>query len=174
MKPTFLSLSRRFTGIAVFLCLLLLAVPAHARSWRIADYRTAVNIGSDGEAVITERINLVFIGEYKGIHRNIPTEYPGRFGSNYKLFLNVMKVEDGEGRALKYEKKSVRSRGGDSLVLTIYVPGAVDTDRTVQITYSSPNAVRYFEDYSEFYWNVTGNDWPVPIDHAEASVTFPQ
>src|SRR5205814_1549544 len=25
----------------------------------------------------------------------------------------------------------------------------------------------------EFYWNVTGNDWPVPIDHASASVSLP-
>src|SRR5258708_25157478 len=24
------------------------------------------------------------------------------------------------------------------------------------------------------YWNVTGNDWPVPIDHASAFVTLPE
>ena len=31
---------------------------------------------------------------------------------------------------------------------------------------------RFFKDYDEFYWNVTGNDWPVPIDHATATVAF--
>ncbi len=41
------------------------------------------------------------------------------------------------------------------------------------ISYFSPNAVRYFEDHDEFYWNVTGNDWPVPIDHASALVSLP-
>ena len=35
------------------------------------------------------------------------------------------------------------------------------------------NGTRFFDGYDEFYWNVTGNDWPVPIDHAAASVRFP-
>jgi hypothetical protein len=43
----------------------------------------------------------------------------------------------------------------------------------VQIEYTLRNAVRYFETHDEFYWNVTGNDWPVPIDHAEAFVALP-
>jgi uncharacterized membrane protein len=154
--------------------LLFIAVlPAHARTWRIADYRTSVSINDRGEAAITERIDLVFIGSFQGIRRTIPTEYPGRFGSDYKLFLNVRSVQDGEGRSLKYEKRRVHSRNGDSLDLKIYIPGAVDTDRVVQITYESPNAVRWFDTYDEFYWNVTGNDWPVPIDHAESTVSLP-
>ena len=36
------------------------------------------------------------------------------------------------------------------------------------------NGTRFFEDHDEFYWNVTGNDWPVPIDHATATVRFPE
>ena len=40
------------------------------------------------------------------------------------------------------------------------------------------NGVRFFDNnndsYAEFYWNVTGNDWPVPIDHASAFVTLPE
>ena len=36
------------------------------------------------------------------------------------------------------------------------------------------NGTRFFDiRYDEFYWNVTGNDWPVPIDHASASVHLP-
>jgi uncharacterized membrane protein len=169
------SLRRRFPGIAVVLCALVVtAIPAYARSWRIADYRDAITIGQNGEAVIVERIDLVFIGQFQGIHRTVPTEYPGRFSSSYKLFLKVTSVQDGEGHTLKYEKKNIRSRDGDALDLKIYIPGAVDTNRVVQITYSCSNAVRWFDDYDEFYWNITGNDWPVPIDHAEATVTFPQ
>ena len=40
----------------------------------------------------------------------------------------------------------------------------MDTTRTVEITYSVKNAIRWFDDHDELYWNVTGNDWPVPID----------
>jgi len=50
----------------------------------------------------------------------------------------------------------------------------VDTTRTVEVSYIVHNGIRYFEDHDEFFWNVTGNDWPVPIDHAEAHVYLPK
>ncbi|HVZ15834.1 MAG TPA: DUF2207 domain-containing protein, partial [Terriglobales bacterium] len=53
------------------------------------------------------------------------------------------------------------------------IPGADDTRKTVLITYTAPNATRFLEDHDEFYWNVTGNVWPVPIEHASALVQFP-
>jgi uncharacterized membrane protein len=157
------------------LCLLLafassaLAPAAWARNWRIADYRDTIGIAADGSAVISERLDLVFAGEYHGIHRIIPVEYPGPRGSNYTLFLSVTSVTDGSGRTLKYDS-SYKNGFRD---LKIYIPDAVDADRTVLINYVVKNPVRFFEDHDEFYWNVTGNDWPVPIDHASAFVNFP-
>ena len=117
-----------------------------------------------------ERIDLVFIGQWHGIHRTIPVEYPGPRGTNYTLFLDVTAVTDGAGQKLKYESKT----SGGYRDLKIYIPDAVDTTRTVEITYIVRNGIRYFEDHDEFYWNVTGNDWPVPIDHAEAHVYLPK
>ena len=58
------------------------------------------------------------------------------------------------------------------LALKIYA-GGTDTERTVRITYRAANAVRFFKDHDEFYWNVTGNDWKVPIDSASAFVALP-
>jgi len=43
----------------------------------------------------------------------------------------------------------------------------------VNIEYSVANGTRFFEDHDEFYWNVTGNDWPVPIEQASAMIYFP-
>ncbi len=116
-----------------------------------------------------ERITLVFIGEWHGIHRTIPIEYPGPQGTNYTLFFNVTSVTDDNGNKLKYESST--SNGFRDL--KIYIPGAVDTTRTVEINYTLRNAVRFFDDHDEFYWNVTGNDWPVPIDHASAFAALP-
>ena len=147
----------------------LLAPMAWARSWRIADFKDTISISQDGNTLVVERIDLVFIGEWHGIHRIIPVEYPGPGRTNYTLFLDVNSVTDESGHKLKYESKT--SRGYRDL--KIYLPGAVDTTKSVEIEYTLRNAVRYFETHDEFYWNVTGNDWPVPIDHAQAFVTLP-
>ena len=119
--------------------------------------------------MVTERITLVFDGEFHGIHRTIPIEYPGPNGTNYELFLTVTSVTDGSGGKLKYDS-STSSGARD---LKIYIPDAVDATRTVEITYRVRNGTRFFDDHDEFYWNVTGNDWPVPIDRVAATVRFP-
>ena len=150
-------------------CLALFAVPALAKSWRISDYQDTIVIVKDGSAVVHERINLVFVGEWHGIHRTIPVDYPGPSGTNYTLYFNVLGITDGNGHKLKYESKT--SKGFRDL--KIYIPNAVDTTTTVDIEYMVRNGVRYFADHDEFYWNVTGNDWPVPIDHVAARVSFP-
>ena len=142
--------------------LTVLAAPLFAQSWRIADFEDTISISADGSTLVKERINLVFIGPWHGIHRTIPIEYPGPRGTNYTLFLDVTGVTDGAGQKLKYESKT----SGGYRDLKIYIPDAVDTTRTVEIDYIVRNGIRYFEDHDEFYWNVTGNDWPVPIDHA--------
>ena len=87
-------------------------------------------------------------------------------GRTTRFFCSVNSVTDGNGNKLKYES----STANGFRKLKIYIPGAVDTTRTVEITYTLRNAVRFFDDHDEFYWNVTGNDWPVPIDHASAFV----
>ncbi len=161
-------MSKRTWLLALFLCTV--TTLATAKSWRISDFQDNISVNKDGSAVVTERITLVFVGEWHGIHRTIPIEYPGPNGTNYELFLDVKSVTDGEGAKLKYDS-SITNRSRD---LKIYIPGAVDATRTVEIIYAVRNGTRFFKDYDEFYWNVTGNDWPVPIDHAAATVTFPE
>jgi uncharacterized membrane protein len=143
---------------------------AYAKSWRISDFHNNIDIAKDGSAFVTERITLVFVGEWHGIYRKIPIEYPGPDGTNYRLYLRVLTVTNGEGQDLKYD--SSVSNGERNL--KIFIPDAVDATRTVVITYDVRNGVRFFADHDEFYWNVTGNDWPVPIDHASATVRFPE
>lgn len=155
----------------VFLLICALAAPAEAqqRSWRISHFQSNIAVIQDGSMIVTEHIGLVFIGEWHGIHRTIPIEYPGPHGSNYTLFLKVRSVTDESKNNLKYES-SVKNGFRD---LKIYIPGAVDTTKEVEIQYEVANGIRFFSDYDELYWNVTGNDWPVPIDEAGGFVLFP-
>jgi hypothetical protein len=160
----------RLARVALFtLAVCLLCSPAFARSWQITEFADNIVIQQDGTASVQERITLQFEGEWHGIHRTIPVEYPGPNGTNYTLFLDDISVSDAEGRKLKYESH----RSGDFLDLKIPLAGAVNTTLTVHIQYVVLNGMRYFPDHDEFYWNVTGNDWPVPIERASAFVQLP-
>src|ERR1700693_741647 len=160
----------RFKLFSLFLfCLFGLTVPLSAQSWRIADFQDIISISSDGSTLVKERISLVFIGQWHGIHRTIPIDYPGPQGTNYTLFLDIKSVTDGAGQKLKYESTT----SGGYRNRKIYIPDGVDASRTVEIDYVVRNGIRYFEGHDEFYWNVTGNDWPVPIDHVAAQVFLP-
>ncbi len=164
-----LNAKRQLRSCALIVLCVACCASAFARDWRIARFETQMSVARDGTAVVTERLQVAFFGSYNGIYRDIPIEYPGPHGSNYTLFLRVLSVTDGEGKGLKYDS---RTQNGNRH-LKIYIPGAEDTSRTVQITYTVRNAVRWFDDYDELYWNVTGNDWPVPIDSASATISFP-
>jgi len=165
--------TRRLLPVLFISLALAATASAQAHSWRVTDFKDTISIAADGKALVDEKITLAFIGQWHGIHRTIPVEYPGPQGTNYTLFLDVMSVTDENGTKLKYDS----TKSGNYRDLKIYIPDAVNTTRTVNIDYSVRNGVRFFdtsgESYSEFYWNVTGNDWPVPIDHASAFVTLP-
>jgi uncharacterized membrane protein len=149
---------------------LVFAAPAAAKSWRISNFQDTITVNADGSALVNESITLVFVGEWHGIHRTIPVEYPGPEGTNYQLFIEITSITDENETKLKYDS----SRSGAYRDLKIYIPNAVDATRTVEIAYRVRNGTRFFDQYDEFYWNVTGNDWPVPIEHAAANVRFPQ
>lgn len=158
----------RLYKVALFV--LAFTVPLAARSWRVANFQDDIHVSKDGTAEITERITVTFSGEFHGIYRQIPIEYPGPDRTNYELYIHVLSITDEQGSSLKYDS----SGSNGERKLKIYIPNAVNTTRDVVITYKVTNGMRFFEDHDEFYWNVTGNDWPVPIDHASATVYLPE
>ena len=158
-----------FRTVALLALLALLVLPAFAREWRVTNFASNMTVSNYGDLAVTEHIVLYFDGQYHGIYRDIPIQYPGPSGTNYTLLLNVRSVTDDQGKKLKYDSNVQ----GDYRHLKIYIPDAVNTTKAVNITYTVRNAIRWFDDHDELYWNVTGNDWPVPIDHAIAIVLFP-
>jgi uncharacterized membrane protein YgcG len=159
----------KWRNLLLLAVLLALTTPLFAKSWRISNFQDTITVNADGSALVNETITLNFVGEWHGIHRTIPIEYPGPDGTNYQLFVDITSVTEENGAKLKYDS----STSGAYRDLKIYIPDAVDATRTVEIAYRVRNATRFFDQYDEFYWNVTGNDWPVPIDHATATVHFP-
>ncbi len=156
--------------LAFLLFVLLSTAGAWAKGISVTRWETTAHVDSDGSARITEKITYQFSGVYHGVYRDIPIDYPGPQGSNYSLFVKVDQITDAIGNPLKYEK----STKNGFLKLKVTVPGAVDASKMVIFEYSIANVVKFFEDHEEFYWNVTGNDSPLPIEHASAMVFLPE
>jgi hypothetical protein len=70
---------------------------AQVRNWRIADFKDTIAINRDAGTLVSEKLTLVFVGQWHGIHRTIPVEYPGPHGTNYTLFVDVKSVTDENG-----------------------------------------------------------------------------
>jgi uncharacterized membrane protein YgcG len=142
---------------------------AQARELRVEKFESQVTVLPNGTIDVTENITFRFTGSWRGVYREIPVEYNTPQGMNYSLFLNVKSVTDSSGQSLKYES----SRERHYRKLKIYVPEAQDSTRTIVIEYTITDALRFFEDHDEFYWNVTGDEWDVPIASASANITLP-
>jgi uncharacterized membrane protein YgcG len=164
----FARLALVLSGLAVFF---LLASPLSAKERRLLKFYSEIDVLSDSSVDITERITFQFIGgPWHGIFRYIPVEYSGPRGLNYSLFLDVKRVTDEGGHKLKFES----SRKRQYLQLQIFVPNADDSTRTISIEYVVTDALRFFEDHDELYWNITGDEWPIPIEDAGASIVLPE
>jgi uncharacterized membrane protein len=168
--PTFCTL-RRFLAVSFFLFVVMLSVarPAEARDLVIQHFDERVTVNADGTIEVSEIIDAKFTGSWNGLYRTIPIEYSTPQGLNYTLFLEPLSITDDNAHAIKYEQ----SRQGRYTKFKIYVPDANDATRTVIIRYRILNAIRFFDDHDELYWNVTGDDWDVPIESATAHIELP-
>jgi len=148
---------------------LFIALPARARELTIQHFDETVVVNQDGTIEVTEMIEAHFAGSWNGLYRTIPVEYDTPQHLNYSLLLEPLSVTDDDGHALKYEQK----RQGRYLKFKIWVPGAQDATKTVMLHYKILDAIRFFEDHDELYWNVTGDEWDVPIRAVSAKIEFP-
>lgn len=140
-----------------------------ARSLVIEQFQADIQVLPSGDLIVTETIRPRFTGSWNGLKRDIPVEYRTPQGFNYTLLLDLVSVTDERQAPLKYE--SLRDRHYRSF--KIWLPSAQDTTKTLILTYRVGNGLKYFEDHDELYWNVTGDEWEVPIESADARVLLP-
>jgi hypothetical protein len=164
---------RLVRGTFLFLALLSLGFCSLATAQKqrqLKKFYADIVVSPAGKVYVTENITIRFIGgPWQGIYRNIPVEYVGPGGMNYSLFLGVKGVRDESGQPLKFES----SRERQYRKLKIFIPNADNSTRTISIEYVVSDALRFFDDHDEFYWNITGDEWPIPIESAGAHIVFP-
>jgi len=157
---------RRFV---VFLVLLVgFGVLAQA-SLRITDFQSQIMLDDAGLVRVTETLTVNFTTPYHGIEREIPYAYRLPTGRNLALSLDVTSVSM-DGGTVPVSKR----RSGGTLTLRIGDPDRTITGtHTYAIAYTVGRAILFHPDYLQLYWNVTGNDWRIPIDRVHATVALP-
>jgi hypothetical protein len=149
---------------------------AAQRTLVIGSFDAELRVEPDGDVQVTETIRPRFQGSWNGIYRNLSLEHQTAQGRRERLDVELASITDEAGNPLRYEASS---EGRWTRRFQVWVPGARDATRTVVIRYVLHNVIRFFEEGSEegpldeLYWNVTGNEWEVPIEAASARIVLP-
>lgn len=159
-------------SLLVCVVTLIVSLPAFAaREIVIQRFDEQVVVHRDSTIDVTENIQAQFIGaNWHGIYRTIPIQYAGTAGFNYTLFIDRVTATDEDGNALKLEQ----SHENGYARFKIYVPEPDNSTRTVILHYRVLDAIRFFPDHDELYWNVTGQEWDARIESASARIELPE
>ncbi|MBD3251196.1 DUF2207 domain-containing protein [Candidatus Uhrbacteria bacterium] len=158
----------------LFLSLLILlpgSASAQSSDEAVRMFNVTARLQSDRTLTVTETITYDFgpnAVDRHGIFREIPTRY-SRNGGTYRLRLELQAVQMDESDVpYRVESRSpnFRIRIGDPDV-------TISGTHTYTITYTTDRAINFFDGEAELYWNVTGNEWPVPILKSSFSFVGP-
>ncbi len=153
-----------------FCFLVVLFSPNHLFAWAIDSFTVEAWISSDRTVTVKERIIADFTPDaHHGIYRYIPLSYVDRSGQNFRLRVHVNELKSSQ-KGDQFWKSGT----GGKLFIKIGNPN-FEYQGLVGYTleYTLKNAMTTFPSHDEFYWNVTGNEWIVPIRKAKFIVHLP-
>lgn len=139
-----------------------------ATDWVITRFSSAITVESTGHITVAETIAVDFESAKHGIYRDLPYTYEKPDGGEHGTEVEVVSVtrnNSPEPYEIEYTTANLRIQIGDAAK-------TISGDHTYLITYRVAGVLTSFPTYDELYWNVTGTDWEVPIQSAEASVHF--
>jgi len=155
--------------ILIVLMLAFFAGSASAQDFTIEKFHSDIIVHEDSSLTVKETIEVEFHRPRHGIYREIPFKYTDEIGNTVRTPLDVLSVTDAAGNDWKYKIKragnAINIRIGDAKKFVRGRQGYV-------ITYNVENAILFFEDHDELYWNVTGNYWQAAIRRASANVNL--
>ncbi len=139
---------------------------------QITNFQSTIQVEPSGSVLVTETITANCLGNRirHGIYRDIPIRYREGFWLSFKPTFRIVDVQIDGARAPFHTK-------GNGSRIRIYIGSRnrliSQGLHTFSITYEMSRMVRYFKDFDEIYWNVTGNEWAFPIIKAKATVLLP-
>lgn len=147
---------------------LALVVPTYAES--VKNFKADIVVEADGRLRVTETIEYDFADlQKRGIYRKINAHHPqpasAWFKDRYVKVELVSIIRDGVSEPYMLEPyDGVSVRIGDP---SIFYSGS----HIYKIEYTLDGAIATYETGPEIYWNITGNEWEVPIESIEIVVT---
>lgn len=158
--------------VVTMISLLLASASAMAQSEQILSFDSRIEIREDASLVVIETIKVQAEGREikRGIYRDFPQLYHGRWGLNQRTGFDVLDVRrDGDPEKFHLESHDNGQRvyiGQNNVFLE---PG----EYTYELTYQTNRQLGFFKDHDELYWNVTGNGWMFSMNQVTATVTLP-
>jgi uncharacterized membrane protein len=158
---------RLFLTLSLSLCLSAPGIVL-AQDFTINDFDVFIAVDKDSSITVKETLTVEFHRPRHGIYRDIPYQYIDSIGKTQKTPIDMLSVTDGSGSTIKYslirQGNIIRVRIGDAAK---YVSGI----QKYEIFYRVENAILFFDDHDELYWNVTGNAWNADIRKARCMVS---
>lgn len=142
--------------------------------WEIQSFDVRIELTEKDLFLVEERIDTNFFIEKHGIYRDIPYKYSDDSLKGLlfpdKITIKVESVTDQDGNKWKYDTSTYgdyyRIKIGDA---DKYISG----QQTYIIKYQVKQAIGFYPEHDELYWNATGNEWPVEILQSTTRVILP-
>lgn len=145
----------------------------YTENWSVTSFESEITIQQNGDVQVKETINADFTDEaHRGIERMIPYKYTTGYNSEIRYLSSVNE------KGVSYSTDTYKQGG------YLYVPMRTPNNELLTgpasfiLSYITKNSITFFEDgsypHDEFYWNVNGTDWVVPIDQVSATVHLPK
>lgn len=159
-----------FSGLVFVVGLFAIYSIAHAQNIdeeAILSFDSEIVVNADNSLDVTEKISYTTGPIYRhGIYRDI---YPF---SSFKKRMRIENISVVDQNGIPYTFDIT----DDSSNFRIKIGEPDQTfsgEKIYIIKYHATRSVAHFDDFDEIYWNVTGDNWIIPIYQARASVVLP-
>lgn len=156
-----------FSILILFALLFISPVKASAQE-AINSFDVLMTAQKNGDLQVTEKITYSFGSSFRhGIYRSIPLV--SRVGDLYRVidinFTGVLRDGKREPYSLDNTGETIKVKIGDA-------DKTITGEHLYEIAYVVKNGIgSNYEDHDEIYWNVTGDQWEIPIASASLLLT---
>lgn len=168
-------MTRMILSVTVLFFMMLTAQTSQAyEKERIESFRSLVTVNTDSTMRVVETIRVFAVGDKikRGIYRDFPTRYKDKMGFQYYVGFDlesVMRDGEPENYFTKDLDNGIRVYIGNE---DVFLPNY--KSYTYTITYRTDCQLFFTSNYTELYWNVTGNGWDFEIEDASADIILPK